>query len=81
MVERKLFSKKDLFFIFAIIIILVAIYFLSSSPKDTDTVVVRITGNIAYEFTKPGEYDIMSSGKNIMKLHFDGKKIWVTEAT
>ena len=47
----------------------------------TNTVVVRIAGVSAYEFSQPGDWRITDSqNEYITTLHYDGNKIWVTDS-
>jgi len=47
----------------------------------TDTVIVRIDGEMRYQFSQPGVWEIRNSQRQyITTLHYDGNQIWVTDS-
>lgn len=65
----------------ALIAFFVPKFYEPSVSNNANTVVVRIAGKTAYEFSQPGNWRITNSQKEyVTTLHYDGNKIWVTES-
>ncbi|HOK33476.1 MAG TPA: NusG domain II-containing protein [Fervidobacterium sp.] len=65
----------------ALITFFVLKFYEPNANNVTNTVVVRIAGDLAYEFSQPGEWRITDSqNEYVTTLHYDGNSIWVTDS-
>ncbi|MEJ5257892.1 MAG: NusG domain II-containing protein [Fervidobacterium sp.] len=83
--SRPFFSKTDFLIIAMLLIFSTTGYMFSKYAEKSvgfsKSVVVRISGEEVYKFSKPGEWKIYNkSGKYVTTLHFDGEKVWVTDS-
>jgi hypothetical protein len=84
--ERKFLKPSDIVFVTVAIVFGIGWYFFQFAHENGDvssqkTIFVRIQGEEILKIKEPGEFIIRNQeGKYITTLHFDGKKVWVTDS-
>ncbi len=80
----KLFSKKDVYVILALLVIALSFLlykFTYGNKKYSNTLEVFINGRLIMEIDKPGTYPIYKDEKRITTLIFNGKEAKVVDST